>query len=148
MLTTEEIIELKAKIAAGKAEREQRLKAFNSEASALRLQNEARLVDIECKEKLTLGIDLGVVWCPDGSMCVIRKPELIDYEKFQNEIGEADAKEKARLLDEYLKPSLVYPKPGRDFDELCERYGEVRGAATVTINAMHDVNKEDTAGKS
>ena len=140
--------ELKSKVAAGKARRASRVKAFDGEAAMLRLQNEAKLVEIEDETGLTLGIDLGVVWCPNGAMVAVRKPDFGDYETFQLESSEAKAKDKPKLLEEYLRPCVVFPKTALELDSLCELYGDVKFEAANLMSHMHDVDKASMEGKS
>jgi len=147
-LSKEQLKALEDKVAVGKELRAAKLKALVDVASIRRLENEALLVDIEASRGLTVGIDLGVVWCPNGEMVAVSKPDLLSYEKFQVEALEASVKDKAKVRDEFVKPYVVHPTTARELDSLCEVYGDVMFTAANLMSHMHDIDKDKTEGKS
>ena len=152
MKTKEQIKELKDKIAADAAARKERVDEFYSEAQARRLENEARLGDIERTHTVTLGIDMGVVWLPTGHMIVVRRPELLPYDQYQAKgnvaIVKGKSEEMAKLQDDLLDSGvLLYPTKG-ELELLCDTCADAKGEAVNLASHMHDIESKVFEGKS
>ena len=103
--------ELTDKITAAAARRKAKQAASKDAAVQRRLENEARIGDIEESTGLTLGVDLGVVWCPNGDMVLVRAPDQLTHERHQLKAGQGEVT--AQDLDRLLKaPTVVYPAEG------------------------------------
>jgi hypothetical protein len=104
--------ELQAKIDAAAERRKAKQAASKDAAALLRLENEARIGDIEDATGLTLGVDMGVVWCPDGQMVLVRRPSQLSHEKYNLQAMQKDVT--AQMLDEFVRPpTVVYPEAGK-----------------------------------
>ena len=137
--------EILAKIAAGAARRKQKVEASNEAAELTRLENEARLVDIEADTGLTLGVDLGVVWLRSGKMVAVRRPPQIRFEKYQLKSVNGDITPKD--IDDLLAaPTVVYPEPGF-LEPLWSGESAAKFAAVDIVHRMCDIASKDFAGK-
>lgn len=137
--------DLKAKIAAGAAKRAKKVAASVDAAAQKRLENEARLVDIEDETGLTSGVDLGVVWCRSGEMVVVRKPPALKYEKYV--LACTNGKITARDVDDLLAaPTVLHPVAGQT-EALWEREPAAKMAAAEIAQRLYEIASKDFEGK-
>jgi hypothetical protein len=97
--------ELRAKVAAAAERRAAKVVAAAEFAANSRLANEAHIGDVEDATGLTLGVDMGVVWCPDGQMVLVRRPSQLSHEKYNLQAMQKDIT--AQMLDEFVRPPTV-----------------------------------------
>jgi hypothetical protein len=146
MQTSKNTEELKNKVAAAAARRKQKLTEFNDASAMLRLENEAKLADIETETGKTLGIDLAVVWLKSGNMVVVGKPRQVIYEKYQHRAinNQIDAK----TIDEFLAhPTVIYPD-ALHIETLWELEPEAKFAAALLAQRLCEVDQKSLEGKS
>jgi hypothetical protein len=132
--------ELKAKIAAGAERRAAKIKSSEDTAALRRLENEARLCDIEDETGKTLGVDLAVAYGRFGDMVVVTRPRALKYEKFQfmctnGAIGPKDVD--ALLAD----GTVVYPPKGEQ-EALWEREPALKTTACELAQRLYEVSRE------
>lgn len=137
--------ELKLKIAAGAAKRAAKVSASTDAAALKRLENEAKLVDIEEETGLTYGVDFGVVWCRSGEMAVVRKPPALKYEKYV--LACTNGKITTKDVDDLLAaPTMLYPVAGQT-EQLWEKEPGAKMAAAELAQRLYEIASKDFEGK-
>ena len=132
--------ELRAKIAAGKARREQKQAAADEAAASRRLENEALLCDIEAETGLTLGVDLAVAFGRFGDMVVVRRPKPLKYEKYA--FACANGAIGAKDVDALLSDGTIVHPPAGQVEALWEREIALKGVAAELAQKLYEVARE------
>ena len=152
MKTKDEIKALREQAAEIAKERKGRVDEFYDEANVRRLENEVKLGELERTHKLTLGIDMGVVWLPTGHMIVVRRPDLLPYEQYQTRGNIAAANKKFEeipiLQDDFLESGVLLHPSKAELDKLCDTCADAKNAAVDLASHMHDIESKVFEGKS
>jgi len=136
--------DLRQKIAEGKARRAAKTKALATSAADRREENEARLIDLEVEHDLTLGVDLGVVWCRSGDFVAIKKPDLLAHERYVLKC--ANGAVTTQDVDRYLENAILWPAKGHQ-EALWRAEPQAKIAACEVAQAMCEVQEKVIAGK-
>lgn len=142
---SQSVEELKAKIAKANADRVAKQASHKDAVALRRLENEASISDVEARTGLTLGIDLGVVWCPDGSMALVGKPDPFVHERFALKVSTNTVTSKD--IDEFVKAAVVYPEALK-LEALWTSCPGAKSAAANIAMSLCEAETADIEGKS
>jgi hypothetical protein len=137
--------ELKAKLAEIEERRAEKKQAYSTAAKARRLENEVKLGQIEADTGLTLGIDLGVVWAPDGSMVVAKMPPAIAHQQFFHATGKVGGATDQEI-ENYIKSALLCPTSA-EMEGIVNRCPHIRYSVMTLLTDLASTAARDLEGK-
>jgi hypothetical protein len=138
-------LDLEAKVRAAQVRRQAKIAEHAANSARTRLENEAKLADLETELGRTVGVDLAVVWLRNGGMVVVGKPRQITYEKFT--LKQANGEVSAQDITQFLQPpTVLYPEALR-LESLWEAEPEAKFAAVKLALQLCQADQESYLGK-
>lgn len=109
-------------------------------------RNRLKLGEIERALGKVLGVDLAVIWCPDGQMAVVQKPSQLAYERYQLRAMSSDTLSAAELDVYASAPTIVYP-PADQLQAFWDQWASAKLACAAAATALMSCSQEDFRAK-